>query len=60
MGDAEGGYRMLRPGDYPGLKYESVCHFILAVDMFRGGVSKPVYDAFLERELMGFGVDVYR
>ena len=47
-----------------GLKYELVCNFELAADMIRSGVREFVNDAggpaFLEWELMGFGVDGYQ
>ena len=47
-----------------GLKNKLICHFILAVDMFGAGVQEFVNDtdkpAFLERQLMGLGVDGYR
>ena len=48
-------------GRLSGLKYELVCHFKLAVDMVGGGIGEFVNDgpAFMERELMGFGVDGY-
>ena len=47
-----------------GLKYELVCRFELAADMVGGGIRELMNDAdgpaFLERELMGFGVDGYQ
>ena len=46
-----------------GLKYELVCCSELMVDMVGGGLREFMKDAvrpaFLERELMGFGVDGY-
>jgi hypothetical protein len=40
-----------------------ICRFILAVDMVGGGIREFVDDtdgpAFLERELVGLGVDGY-
>jgi hypothetical protein len=46
-----------------GFKYELVCHFELVLGMVRGGIREFVNDvdrpAFLEKELMGFGVDGY-
>ena len=46
-----------------GLKYKSICHFKLVADMVGGGVREFVNDmdgpAFLERELIGLGVDGY-
>ena len=44
-----------------GFQNELICHFILAVDLVGGSVQEFVNDmdgpAFLERELMGLGVD---
>ena len=47
------------------LKYKLICHFKLVADMVGGGIWEFVNDvmegqAFLERELMGLGVDGYR
>ena len=46
-----------------GLQNELICRFILVVDMAGGGIWKFVNDmdrpAFLERELVGLGVDGY-
>ena len=45
------------------MKYEYIRHFKLATDMAGGDFREFVNDAgglaFLERELMGFGVDGY-
>ena len=61
-GSEGGGAWMLIPGD-PRLKYKLVWHFELAADMVMGGIRDFVNDAdglvFLEREVMGFGVDGY-
>ena len=47
-----------------GLKYRLICHFKLVTRHGRGGIREFVNDAnepaFLERELMGLGVDGYR
>jgi hypothetical protein len=47
-----------------GFKDELICRFILAIDMVRDGIREFVNDtdrpAFLERELMGLGVDGYQ
>ena len=47
-----------------GFKDKLICQFILAVDMIRGDIQEFVNDTdgpvFLERELMGLGVDGYR
>ena len=47
-----------------GLKYRLVCCFKLALDVVGGSVWGYVYDidrpAFLKRELVGFGVDMYQ
>ena len=47
-----------------GLKYKLIRSFKLEADMVRGGICKFVNDAdgsaFLERELVGLGVDGYR
>ena len=44
-----------------GLNYRLICRFKLAADVIRGGIREFVNDmdrpAFLERELMGLGVD---
>ena len=44
-----------------GLKYKLICHFKLAADMVGGDIWEFVNDmdgpAFLERELVGLGVD---
>ena len=44
-----------------GLKYKLICHFKSAANMVGGGIRKLVNDAdgpaFLERELIGLGVD---
>ena len=46
-----------------GFMYKLICCFVLAADMVRGGIREFVNDmdgpAFLERELMGLGVDGY-
>ena len=46
------------------VKYKLICCFKLAADMVRGGNREFVNDtdrpAFLERELLGLGVDGYR
>jgi hypothetical protein len=42
------------------LKYKLICHFKLVVDMVREFVNDTVGPAFLEREVMGLGVDRYR
>ena len=42
------------------LKYKLMCHFKLAADMVREFVNDTDGPAFLERELMGLGVDRYR
>ena len=51
-------------GRLSGLKYKLISCFRLAADMVGGGISQSVNDtdgpAFLERELMGLGVDGYR
>ena len=45
-------------------KFKLICSFKLAVDMVRGDIREFVNDmegpAFLERELMGLGVDGYQ
>ena len=50
-------------GELMGFKDELICHFILAVEMVRDGIREFVNDtdgpAFLERELVGLGVDGY-
>ena len=47
-----------------GLKYKLICCFKWAADMVGGGIRDFVNDmdraAFLERELMGLGVDGYQ
>ena len=47
-----------------GLKYKLMCSFKLAADMVRGCIREFVNDmdgpAFLERKLMGLGVDGYQ
>ena len=47
-----------------GLKYKLISHFRLTVDMVGSGIWEFVNDtdrpAFLERKLMGLGVDGYR
>jgi hypothetical protein len=47
-----------------GFQKELICFFILMADMVGGGIWELVNDtdgpAFLERELMGLGVDGYR
>ena len=46
-----------------GFQNELICCFILAADIIMGGIWEFVNDtdgpAFLERELMGLGVDGY-
>ena len=46
-------------GRWSGLKYKLVCCFKLAADMVEGGIREYDVDrpAFLDRELMGLGVD---
>ena len=48
-------------GRLSGLKYKLICSFKLAVDLVGGGIWDFVNDkdgpSFLERELMGLGVD---
>ena len=46
------------------MEYKLVCHFKFVVDMVGGGIREFVNDmdgpAFLERDLMGYGVDGYQ
>ena len=65
-GKGEGGrVRLLDvdTGQLSGLKYKLICHLKLAPDMVRDGIRKFVNDKdrpiFLERKLMGLGVDGY-
>ena len=50
-------------GELAEFKNKLICHFLLAADRIRGGIWEFVNDmdgpAFLERELMRFGVDGY-
>ena len=50
-------------GRLSGLKYKLISHFKLVADIVRDGFREFVSDAnrpaFLERELMGLGVDGY-
>ena len=47
-----------------GLKYKLICHFKLVADLVGGDIREVVNDmdgsAFLEKDLMGLGVDGYR
>jgi hypothetical protein len=66
-GSKGGGSRVGLPdfatGRLSRLKYKLVCHFNLVVDMVKDGIKECVNDidgpAFLERELMGLGMDGY-
>ena len=47
-----------------GFQNQLICHFMLAADVVGGGIREFVNNAdgpaFLERELVGLGVDEYR
>ena len=51
-------------GELAAFKDKLICYFILSADRLGGGIWEFVNDtdgpAFLERELMGLGVDGYR
>ena len=55
---------MLIPGNWQDFKNYLIRRFMLAADVVRGGVWEFVNNtdgpAFLERELVGLGVDGYR
>ena len=51
-------------GRLSGMKYKLICHLKVAADMVGGGMREFVNDtdgpAFLERDLMGLGVNGYQ